>query len=287
VIGISGRIVGRWSSASSTSTQILYAARAKDLKALCRKTGNQFALARILGRQGIYAVFEDNNEQARNDLHEALAIREALGDHAGIAKSLCGLSLDAFFQGDFPRARGLAEKSRALAFENNSLFPKAFSLSVLGWIAAIEEEYNKAWDLCQECLSIVQDPNIAYMTQFGLSISACGLGQYAVAKENVHNFFNSSSPLHAPKGYLSFLPIIVILYAKEHEFVRAIELLAVALTFPSSPTGWMQQWMLLNRWRTKLEAIEQYESAWERGKKRELEGVIREIRNWSEPRGRY
>ena len=252
-------------------------AHARKVREICRRTGNTFALARILGRQGVYAVLEDDTVQARNDLHEAIALREALGDRAGIAKSLAGLSLDAFFQGDFSRAHALAEESWTLATESNSLFPKAFSLSVLGWLAAVEEAYDKAWDLCHESLAVLSDPNVAFMAQFGLAMAACGLEQYAVARAKVDDFLNSSSPFHTTKGYLSFLPVLAILCASQNEAGRAVEVLALAFTHPNSPTRWMEKWMLLNRWRKKLEAllgVEQYEIAWECGTKLELESIM-------------
>ncbi len=258
----------------------------RDVRALCRSTGNQFALARVLGRQGIYAVLEDDPEQARSDLHEAIALRKALGDRAGMAVSVAGLGLDAFFEGNFSEARVRAEESHALAEEHNSLYPRAIARSIVGWLAAVEEDYQQAWDLCQESLTTFSDPNVDFLAQFGLAMAACGLENYAVAQEKVHVFFSSSSPLHTPKGYLSYLPVLAMVYASQHQHQRATEVLALAFTHPQSPTGWMAQWKLLDRWRETLNATlgnEPYEFAWKRGTTLDLEHLVAAVRDIHQP----
>ena len=53
--------------------------------------------------------------------------------------------------------------------------------------------------------------------------------------------------------------------------------LALALTHPTSPTAWMEKWVLLKRLQTRLETDlgpEKYEAVWERGTKLEFETVL-------------
>jgi hypothetical protein len=79
---------------------------------------------------------------------------------------------------------------------------------------------------------------------------------------------------------MSCLPVLAILYANQDEAERAVEVLALAFTHPTSPTAWMEKWTLLKRLQTKLETdlgTEGYEAAWERGTKLRLETVISEI----------
>lgn len=255
-------------------------AYARQIRELSRRTGNKFALARILGSRAIYEVYEDNDPQARNDLQEAIAIRRELGYQAGVAISLVGLSIDAFFQGDFSRARMFVEDSLTRATDSNSLFPKAMALSMLGWLAVVEEDYNEAWNLCQEGRSISPNPNVPMIAQLGLAMAACGLENYAAACEHLAAWLKTGNPLHTPRGLLSCLPVLAILYANQDEAERAVEVLALAFTHPKSPTGWITQWPLLKRWQAELETDlgpERYAAAWDRGMKLEIETVISDV----------
>lgn len=255
-------------------------AYARQIRELSRRTGNKFAFARILGSRAIYEVFEDNNPQARNNLQEAIAIRDELGYQAGIAISLVGLGLDAFFEGDFSRAEMFVKDSLTRATDSNSQFPKAMALSTLGWLSVVEEAYNEAWRLCQESQSISPNPNVPMIAQLGLAMAACGLENYSAAREHLEAWLKSDSPLHTPRGLLSCLPVLAILYASQKNAEQAVEVLALAFTHPMSPTGWMRKWMLLKRLQTQLKTDlgpERYEAVWERGTKLEIETVISDI----------
>jgi tetratricopeptide (TPR) repeat protein len=269
LLGVCARFVGQIEEARAFERQV---------RELSRRSGNKFALGRALGSQGLIAVFEDNNAQARSDIQEAIAIRRALGDDAGVAVSLMSLSQEAFFRGDFSRAEVFARDSLDLATDINSLFPKTFALGVLGWLASIEEAYSKAWELSRESLSLAPDPNVTFVAQLGLAMAACGLENYAAAREHIQTLLKSGSPWHTARGLTSCLPVLAILYANQDEAERAVEVLALAFTHPSSPTGWMEKWMLLKRLQTRLETVlgtEKYEAAWERGTKLGLETVIK------------
>lgn len=267
-LGVCHRFLGQVEEARAYAGQI---------RELSRRTGNKFALARILGSRAIYEVFEEDNVQARSDLEEAIAIRNELGYQAGVAISLVGLGLAAFLEGDFSRARMFAEDGLTRATDTNSLFPKAMALSTLGWLAIVEEAYNEAWSLCQESQSISPNPNVPMIAQLGLAMAACGLENYAAARERLKAWLKSGNPLHTPKGLLSCLPVVAILYASQEDGERAVEILALAFTHPQSPAGWIRQWPLLTRWQTELETNlgpERYAAAWDRGKKLDIETVI-------------
>ena len=271
LLGVCARFVGQIEEARAYERHV---------RELSRRSGNKFALGRALGSQGLIAVFEDATAQAKNDLQEAIAIRSELGDHAGVAVSLMSLSQEAFFRGDFSNARVRAEESLELATDVNSLFPKTIALGVLGWLASIEEAYSKAWELSRESLSLAPDPNVAFAAQLGLAMAACGLENYAAAREHIQTLLKSGGLWHTARSLMSCLPVLAILYANQDEVERAVEVLGLAFTHPTSPTAWMEKWMLLKRLQTKLETdlgIERYEAAWERGTKLELETVISEI----------
>jgi predicted ATPase/DNA-binding CsgD family transcriptional regulator len=271
LLGVCARFVGQIEEARAYERQV---------RELSRRSGNKFALGRALGSQGLIAVFEDATGQAENDLQEAIAIRSELGDHAGVAVSLMSLSQEAFFRGDFSNAKVRAEESLELATDINSLFPKTIALGVLGWLASIEEAYSKAWELSRESLSLAPDPNVAFVAQLGLAMAGCGLENYAAAREHIQTLLKSGGLWHTARSLMSCLPVLAILYANQDEAERAVEVLALAFTHPTSPTAWMEKWTLLKRLQTKLETdlgTEGYEAAWERGTKLRLETVISEI----------
>ena len=270
LLGICARFVGQIEEARAFEQQV---------RELSRRSGNKFALGRALGSQGLIAVLEDNDTQAKNDLQEAIAVRSELGDYAGVAASLMSLSQEAFLRGDFSNAKIYAEESLELATDINSLFPRAFALGMLGWLAAAEEAYSKAWDLSYESLELAPDPNV-FAAQLGLAMAACGLENYAVAREYVQTLLRSGSTWNTARALMSCLPVLAILYANRGEAERAVEVLALAFTHPKSPTAWMEKWMLLNRLKTRLKTDlepERYEAVWERGTKLELEAVISEF----------
>lgn len=270
LLGICARFVRQIEEANT------YERQARELS---RRSGNKFALGRALGSQGLMALYEDNKAQATSDLQEAITTRSEVGDHSGVAMSLTSLSQASFLRGAFLEAKLRAEESLELATNINSLSPKALALGLLGWLASIEEAYSEAWELSRESLSLAPDPN-TFIAHFGLAMAACGLEDYAAAREHIQTLLTSGSPWHSTLGLVSCLPVLAILYANQNEAERAVEVLALALTHPTSLTGWMEKWMLLKRWQTKLETDlgpERYEAAWERGTKLELKTVISDV----------
>ena len=72
------------------------------------------------------------------------------------------------------------------------------------------------------------------------------------------------------------LPVGSILIAREGRNEHAVEILGLVFHHPASPKVWLEQWPLLTRLRSDLEAqlgVQIYEAAWERGKALDLEAV--------------
>jgi tetratricopeptide (TPR) repeat protein len=231
LLGMCARFAGQIEAARSYE---------RESRELSRRTANKFALGRALGSQGLIAILEDNLPQAKNDLQEAIKIRSEVGDLSGVAMSLTSLSQAAFFRGDFLNARRHAEESLELAADINSQPPQVLALGVLSWLASLEEAYSRAWELAQQGLSIAPDPN-TYVPQLGLAMAACGLADYAAVETHLQTLFSSGSSWHSPIGYLSCLPVLAILYVSQDETERAVEVLALAFTHPSSSTQWMEK----------------------------------------------
>lgn len=249
----------------------------QQLRNLSRRTGNKYALGRALGSQGLIAVFENNNVKAIRDLEEAIAIRSALGDTSGVAMSLMSLSQAAFFRGDLSSAKSLAEDSLSLAKDSNSLPPKTLAFSILGWLASIEEDYNRAWDLCHESLLLAPDPNVSFTALVGLGMAACGLENYSDAIKYMQDMFHANSPWHTARGLTACLPVLAIVHAHQGNSEQAVEVLAFATAHPMNPSVWIDQWALVARLQKRLKTeltVAAFETAWEHGEMLELDTVI-------------
>jgi hypothetical protein len=110
-----------------------------------------------------------------------------------------------------------------------------------------------------------------------LAMAACGLEDYSLARQYLEMWITMPTPLQTPRGLLTCLPIIAILYADQGEAERATELFGLVFTHPQSPTPWLDKWALLERWQSKIKAslgAEHYEQAWKRGATLDLNAII-------------
>lgn len=248
-----------------------------EIRAGCRRVGTPYALARALGSQGLFAVFEATDERSKEDILEALSIRRALGDRAGVAVSFVAIALDAFFRGDLPAARRYAREGRAQAEENGSLFPQTLAMSVLGWLAAVAEDYEGARTLCREALALAPDPNVGFIALLGQAMAACGLGEIEEAEVRLRDTLGLRSPMRTEKVLCCCLPVTALLRVACGAHAEAAALLGLAFTHPMSPTGWMERWPLLAHGRAEVEAAlgpEPFAAAWEAGRALDLADVI-------------
>src|SRR5262249_41502114 len=73
------------------------------------------------------------------------------------------------------------------------------------------------------------------------------------------------------------LPPQAVVLAHKGESERAVELLGLALSYPSSMTGWMEKWPLLTRLQTNLETelgTAKYAAAGGRGQAMTLDQAV-------------
>ena len=79
---------------------------------------------------------------------------------------------------------------------------------------------------------------------------------------------------------LGCLTVAACIVAHEGRSEQAVEWLALASSYPTDGTGWMQHWQMLSRVKADLEAdlrAEVCAAAWERGKALDLVTVVEEI----------
>jgi predicted ATPase/DNA-binding CsgD family transcriptional regulator len=267
-IGVCARSMGKIQEAKQVEQQ---------LRNLSRKTGNKFALGRALGSQGLLAVYESDEQRAEDYLRQAIAIRRDLGDFAGVAVSLVSLSINALFKGELSKAKSLADEALELATEFNSLFPRAIALSILGWLTSIDEVYDEGRKLSQQSLLLAPNPVVSFSAKLGLAMAECGLKNYSTAAIHVNDILKLNTPWYTTRGLMCCMPVLAIIYAAQNHPEAAVELLALALTHPESPSPWIVRWQLIAQLQSDLETQlgpQTYEMLWESGASLELEFVI-------------
>lgn len=194
---------------------------------------------------------------------------------SGITKG--GLALLAFLNGILEPALEMATEALTLGTDTNVVLAKTWALTTLGLIACIEEKYREARQLCDQSQALAVRRSSLLFVDWGLSMAACGLAEYDVARKHQYRALQYASATHAIGLMTWCLPVSTILLAHEEQIEWAVTVLGLAFTHPASAIGWMGKWPLLTRLRVELEAelgTEAYEVAWEQGKSLDLETVV-------------
>jgi ATP/maltotriose-dependent transcriptional regulator MalT len=175
-----------------------------------------------------------------------------------------------FFLGEFEKARTMAEESLkiALSLDERSGGSTGWGPASLGLVACMDEDYQTAKQLFQQAVSAKGVMWIVALATWGLSLAACGLGDYAAAEEYLSAVFDFLAKIHGAAGVIAYLVVGALILAHRGITVRAVELLGLAFTHPIHASGWMEKWGLLTRLRAELEeslGSEIYAAAWKRG----------------------
>jgi ATP/maltotriose-dependent transcriptional regulator MalT len=185
-----------------------------------------------------------------------------------------------FIQGDFDKTRATAEEAIKIASSLSYSNATGLALITLGLVASVEERYEEGKNLCEKGASTKVQPYVSEMAVWGLSVAACGLGDYAAAGEFLSGALNYLFNLRGLTGIIASLPIAAILLTHKGNPEHAVELLALAFTHPVRASGWIEKWPLLGRLRSRLEqelGYETYAAAWEHGTLLDLDAVAAEL----------
>jgi predicted ATPase/DNA-binding CsgD family transcriptional regulator len=247
---------------------------------LARKIGSKVDAAWCLANLGSGAFAEGDLAGAERYTGEAIVLAGEMGSRAELGAAIVNRSLVAFVRGDFPSARGLAEQAMQIATDINVLVDIAYTLAVMSVISGVEGDYETAMWLCQEGRAMPSNPMNMFLSDWGLSIAAYGLGDWETARQCALSLLRSL--LNRPwPGYVIWpLPVIALLLADEGQSERAAALLGLAFNYLPGATGWLEKWPLLSRLRVDLETAvgaEGYAAAWERGKALDIDRVIAEL----------
>ena len=248
---------------------------------LYRKIDDRYGLASALGNLTMAAVYSGNYRDAERYLRETDAIYHELNNEAKLARNHMLWAMIAFHNGDFDRARTLAQQSMDKSPEamNSGRWK---SMIILSFIASMQGDYSEAKHIVESIGA--QDAN--QDAPKALAFATCGLGEDHAARQYV------CSVCLDPGGYpgqqlfdwTRMLTIASILLAREGAEEEAVEALALALSHPISKRGWMDRWALLTETRAALQAElgdDVFEAAWKRGKARPLHEMIAWlVRRW-------
>ena len=187
----------------------------------------------------------------------------------------------ALVKGNFDRVEELAQATLSTVLDSTETPDKAFSLSILGVLAGIEEDYTRCLQLVDACSPAqLNNPITLVFYHLAQAVGHCGLEDYQTAHQHAQIALNQAQNLRIPAFTTISLPVMAIIVAYEAEPERATELLALAFMHPASTPGWMEQWPLLDRLRADLEdelGQQEFRTLWMQGAALNLDNVINEL----------
>lgn len=185
----------------------------------------------------------------------------------------------ALIKGNLEKVEEVAQTALKMAERNAENDP--FPLAALGVLAGIEEDYQRCKQLCEASLPLIEDDSISsILAHLGLAIAGCGLEDYMSAKRNICLALKQSIKLHSPSFSILCLPVASIILAYDVNPESAVELIALAFTYPDSGLAWMKKWPLIVELEADLETelgAPLYAEVWERGRYLDLEQVVNDL----------
>lgn len=122
--------------------------------ALCRATGDQTGIARVLFDQGWIAIERENWAEAARLNRESLALARELGDSCAIYRALTNLGWTQLCVGEWKEATVLFAEAYELARGTGHVKGEAVSLANLGWIALHQGAPSRARELALDSLRL-------------------------------------------------------------------------------------------------------------------------------------
>ena len=244
---------------------------------LGRRIGDRVGTASSLLLVGAIAQGAGNYIEAEACYQEARTISQEVGDLRNTAFCDTTLAQNAFLRGDFEEARNLVVDALEIATDIQALGTRGYALTLLGGLASMEEDYAQGKQLGEQSLELIDIPVIKAVGYFGLTIANCGLADYARVKQHIQSMLPLMSPGRSYLLVTLCLPIAAIILEQEGMKERAVEVLSLAFSHPSSATGWMRKWPLLARLQENLKdslGAQKYEDSWARGEALDLEEAV-------------
>jgi ATP/maltotriose-dependent transcriptional regulator MalT len=180
-----------------------------------------------------------------------------------------------FVKGNFDHAEELLDDMSAGSVDSSSdLAKEAFGLALSGTIAGVNQNYNECEQMCAASLRVVShldspDPITLIFSHLGLSIAACGLGNYANARQSILAALGVAQQLGTPAFTLVCLPNIAIIEAHEVNFENAVKIISFVYSDSAITPTWLRNWDLLAQLHASLETEMDhslFQELWAQGK---------------------
>jgi predicted ATPase/DNA-binding SARP family transcriptional activator len=218
-------------------------------------------LIEALLHQGRYAEVLDYGRRQ-------LVMAETLGMRTFVGQAQQFVALMYLLHGNFAAAREVALAGYLLSSELNSALSMGINLSTLSLHAGVSGDYPLALRFADEALA--HPLNLLGMIQlyWSQTLAYCGLERYSSASSALHTAFATASRFATPVTRVWLLPVAALLAARRGQPERAVELLALARTYPLSAHAWIEHTAPLRMLRPQLEdALDAaaFTEAWARG----------------------
>jgi predicted ATPase len=203
--------------------------------------------AKVLEGAGHLAARQWDFPAATSRVEESLAIRRALADRWGVARSLRVLGTIAGLRGDAEQADALHEESARFAREVGDLWTLSMDLNNLGYQALVAGDHERARELFEESLALGRERG----DDRGLSVVLANLGLTSLQQGRFHEglaHFAESLRLASHVGYREIIGCdlegIAAIAAEGGDAEAAARLLGgteVVLARTGGPRDWIEQ----------------------------------------------
>lgn len=212
---------------------------------------------------------------ALTHLRKANAHFRNVGTSLGIVWTNINISLLTLLTGDFKEARSLVEEAQEIARDaNRSNAIKNETLILLGYLALIEQDYQKARLFFEQVLSAY---SVSPEASLGLTFIASGTEDYTAAGRYLRDALQPASPYRIPAMVILCLPAAALILRNDGEEKWAVELLSLAFNHSEGLKELLEKWPLLVGLRAELEtrlAPEAFDAAWARGQALDLTDAL-------------
>ncbi|MEO1286546.1 MAG: LuxR C-terminal-related transcriptional regulator [Chloroflexota bacterium] len=222
-------------------------------------------------------------EVAENYRREAILLAEQLGSRWSILALEWELALYdyAFRRGDLSQMMHLTQQANSI-YEHLSSKGITVSLAYSRSLqAAITEQYDEAHHYGLIALEDAKEHVWLHNYSIGLLMALCGRHDYEAAQQQIRKMLEHFSALRViPYIFLSFPIMAVVSAYKDNDPYKATCLVALASNHPSSMSGWLDAWALIDRLKVHLQqALDEstYQQACEEGRNLQWETVVAEF----------
>jgi predicted ATPase/DNA-binding CsgD family transcriptional regulator len=248
-----------------------------------REIGDKVGIAWCMQELGIAHFLLGHIGDFDHSMNEALKQFDEIGSLFGVRTIYFWRLWASCLMGDLEQAQTTIEAWFAASRAYDYAAPLPVMRGFLSWIAALRGDYAG----CQKLAAFIENTPYSSVEVFDahLALAMAALGEDNLSEAR-HHFYEM---LHGPPpGYvilrlykLACLAVAAFLTAEDGDPQTAVEILALAFSYPSHLTGWMTRWPLIGKLQDQLESklgAEVFSAAWERGQKRSPDEILNELR---------